>query len=119
MKLNYVLEAKRSIFSDLSGVLTILATSVCVYILTYIYSIYIYIYIYIHTHTHTHTYTWSELLVPSLVNMIKGCGNKSALLILLIFYKKKNHKNLTFNKCKMGGVYQYEIHIFFSNTHWT
>ncbi len=35
-------------------------------------------------------YTWSELLVP-LVNMIKeGCGNKSALLILLIFYLKIN-----------------------------
>ncbi len=33
-------------------------------------------------------YTWSELLVL-LVTMIKeGCENKSALLILLIYYKK-------------------------------
>ncbi len=40
--------------------------------------------------------TWSELLAP-LVNMIKeGSENKPALLILLIFYLKKND-NLTFH----------------------
>ncbi len=39
--------------------------------------------------------SWSELLAP-LVNMIKeGSENKPALLILLTFYLKKNHKNLT------------------------
>ncbi len=37
--------------------------------------------------------TWSELLV-SLVNMMKqGCGNKSALLILLIYYLKNSQKS--------------------------
>ncbi len=38
-------------------------------------------------------HTWSEFLVP-LVNMIKeGCGNKSALLIILIYYLKKLQKS--------------------------
>ncbi len=40
-----------------------------------------------------HLHTWSELLAP-LVNMTKeGCENKSALLILLIFYFKKSQKS--------------------------
>ncbi len=38
-------------------------------------------------------HTWSELLVH-LVNMIKeGCGNKSALLIFLIYYLKNSQKS--------------------------
>ncbi len=41
-------------------------------------------------------HTWSELLVP-LVNMIKeGSRNKTALLILLIFYIKSQKSNLSF-----------------------
>ncbi len=57
-----------------------------------------------------------------LVNMIKeGSENKPALLILLIFYKKK-HKNLSFHWTKtieIGGKTHYEINVFFSNTRWT
>ncbi len=68
---------------------------VCVYI-------YIYIYIYIQS--------WSELLA-TMVNVInEGCENESALLIRLIFYKKKK-LNL-----KWGGKYNYEIHVFLQYT---
>ncbi len=49
--------------------------------------------------------------------MIKGGSeNKPALLILLIFYLKKNHKNLTFHWTKTienGGKSHYEINVFF------
>ncbi len=39
--------------------------------------------------------SWPKISAP-LVNMIKeGCENESALLILLIYYLKKNHTNLT------------------------
>ncbi len=63
---------------------------------------------------------WSELLAP-LVNMNKeGCENKPALLILLIFYfKTKNHKNLTFHWPKTienGGKSHYEINVFLKYT---
>ncbi len=63
-------------------------------------SIYIYIYIYIYRYVQS----WSELSAPLVT--IEGCENESALLILLIFYKK-NHKNLTFHWIirieKVGG----------------
>ncbi len=61
-----------------------------------------------------HLHTWSGLLVP-LVNMIKeGCGNKSALLILFIFYLKKSQKsNLSLeNNNFKWGKYHYEINVF-------
>ncbi len=59
-------------------------------------------------------HTWSELLAP-LVNMIKeGCGNKSALLILLSYYLKNSKKyNLSLeNKNLKLGEYHYEINAF-------
>ncbi len=41
-----------------------------------------------------HIHTWSELLVP-LVNMItEGCGDKAALLIVLIYYLKNSKKKI-------------------------
>ncbi len=64
-------------------------------------------------------HTWSELLVP-LVNMSKErCENKPALIILLIFYCKTNHKNLTFHwtkKIENGGKSHYEINVFLKYT---
>ncbi len=52
-------------------------------------------------------HTWSELLVP-FVNMIKeGCGNKSALLILLIYYlnnSQKSNLSLENNNLKCGEI---------------
>ncbi len=47
--------------------------------------------------------------------MVKeGSENKPALLILLIFYFKINHKNLTFHwtTIENGGKYHYEINAF-------
>ncbi len=64
----------------------------------------------VYIHTHTHVYIYSQL-----VNMIKeGCENESAL-ILLIFYFKKYHKNLTFHwiiRILNGGKYNSEINVF-------
>ncbi len=82
----------------------------------YIY-IYIYICIYMHMCIHIHIHMWSELLVP-LVNMIKeGCGNKSALLILLIFCLKKSKKsNLSLENKNLKWQ---KLQFFFSKTHWT
>ncbi len=45
--------------------------------------------------------------------------NKPALLILLIFYLKKPHKNLTFHWTKTienGGKSHYEINVFIKYT---
>ncbi len=59
--------------------------------------------------------SWSELLAP-LVNKIKeGSDNKPALLILLIFYLKTDHKNLT-KTIENGGKYHYEINVFLKYT---
>ncbi len=68
-----------------------------------------------HLYIYMHTHKWSELLVPSLVNMIKEAyENKCALLIFLniIFFY---HKNLTFHWIiiiLIGGKYHYEINVF-------
>ncbi len=47
--------------------------------------------------------------------MIKGSKNKHALLILLMFYLKKNRTKTIEN----GGKSHNEIKVFFSNTLWT
>ncbi len=53
-----------------------------------------------------HIHTWSELLVP-LVNVItEGCGDKAALLIVLIYYlenSKKSNLSLENGNLKWGG----------------
>ncbi len=49
----------------------------------------------------------------------EGCENKPALLILLIFYLKEKHKNLTFHWTKTienGGKSYYEINVFLKYT---
>ncbi len=51
--------------------------------------------------------------------MIKeGCENESALLIVLIFYKKKSQKsNISLdNKNLKWGKYHYEINVFLKCT---
>ncbi len=82
--------------------------------------IYIYIYIYIYI-LYIHIQSWSELLAP-LVNMIKEGSEKTCILILLIFYLKRNHKNLTFHWTKTNwkwGKISLWNKCFFSNTRWT
>ncbi len=64
--------------------------------------------------------SWPKISAP-LVNMIQeGCENKSALLIILIFYLKKSQKsNLSLdNKNLKWGEISLWNKCFFSNTHW-
>ncbi len=78
-----------------------------------------------HAHTHTHTHLRKFILyiqcppqiLATLVNRSKGgCENKSAMLILLIFWSKKKHKIRTYNWSKTiesgGGGSHCEINIF-------